>query len=79
MTTTTKAVVEQCSGDGGWHQIDVFHGKRDRMLATKNLPWFGQFKQDKIAHKLLGNLKGGCFVDLAAGPNAQQRDAHESL
>lgn len=39
------------------------------MLTSRNPSpnvWFSQIGQDKIVHQLLGNMKGGYFVDLAA-------------
>ena len=34
------------------------------MLTTEKREWFSQLGQDKLVYKLLGNLKGGYFVDL---------------
>jgi len=55
------------NGNSGWHQIDVFYGQREGMLVT--LPdnsWLSQVGQDKMVHRLLGDMKGGFFVDLAS-------------
>ena len=36
------------------------------MLTTEKREWFSQLGQDKLVYELLGNLKGGYFVDLAS-------------
>jgi hypothetical protein len=54
----------------GWKTVHVFYGAADIMPVPTAVKvpkmWVSQVGQDKIVFKLLGQKKGGYFIDLAA-------------
>lgn len=71
-TTTTTGNNENANDGHGWKTLDVFYGDNSIMdlqgdeRTPSGLTWPAQVGQDRLVAALLGEKRGGYFVDLAA-------------